>query len=101
MPLLHRRKACRQKKMTKDFEVRLKTCREFDWKVQQAMKSFGNHPLSGEAHAVQPLSCFFLNHPADGEPDVNGMSLGEALASTRQGVYFTSIFSHFAFIGNQ
>jgi hypothetical protein len=39
-------------KNTKDFEVRLKTCREFNWKVQQATKSFGNYPLSGEAHAV-------------------------------------------------
>lgn len=85
-------------KKTKDFEVRLKTCREFNWTVQQVTKSFGNYPLSGEAHAVQPLS---RNHPADGEPDVNGMSFGEALATTRQGVYFTNIFSHFAFIGNQ
>jgi hypothetical protein len=43
----------------------------------------------------------FLNHTADGEPDVNGLSLGEALATSLQGVFFTNIFSHFAFIGNQ
>lgn len=36
--------------LAEEYEVRQKTCREFKWKVQQAMKSSGRYPLDGEVH---------------------------------------------------
>jgi hypothetical protein len=64
-------------------------------------EKFRQLPALGRGSRSITAELFFLNHPADGEPDVNGMSFGEALATTLHGVYFNSIFSHFAFIGNQ
>ena len=36
--------------LSHEFELRQKTCWEFKWKIQQAMKSSLNHPLQGEVH---------------------------------------------------
>ena len=36
--------------LSEKFELRQKTCWEFKWKVQQAMKSSGQHPLKGRVH---------------------------------------------------
>lgn len=36
--------------LAEEYEVRQKTCWEFKWKVQQAMKSSGRYPLDGEVH---------------------------------------------------
>ena len=35
---------------SEEYEIRQKTCWEFKWKIQQAMKSFGNYPLTGTVH---------------------------------------------------
>ena len=100
MPLLHRRKACRQKK-----DQRLRSAPEDLPGVRlegpTGYEKFRQLPALGRGSRGITAGLFFLNHLADGEPDVNGLSLGEALATTLQGVYFTNFFSHFAFIGNQ
>ena len=36
--------------LSEEYELRQKTCWEFKWKMQQAMKSSGNYPLAGEVH---------------------------------------------------
>jgi len=36
--------------LSKEFELRQKTCWEFKWKIQQAMSSSQQHPLAGEVH---------------------------------------------------
>lgn len=36
--------------LSEEYELRQKTCWEFKWKIQQAMKSSGNYPLTGEVH---------------------------------------------------
>jgi len=36
--------------LSKEFSLRQKTCWAFKWKIQQAMQSSGNYPLSGEVH---------------------------------------------------
>lgn len=49
-------KICARKKglstleLSREFGVRQKTCWLFKWKIQQAMRSEGNHPLTGEVH---------------------------------------------------
>lgn len=55
-------------------------------------EKFRQLPALGRGSCGITAELFFLNHLADCEPDVNGLSLGEALATTRQGVYFTNIF---------
>ncbi len=36
--------------LSEEYEIRQKTCLEFKWKIQQAMKSSGNYPLTGTVH---------------------------------------------------
>lgn len=36
--------------LSEEYEIRQKTCWEFKWKIQQAMKSSGNYPLNGTVH---------------------------------------------------
>lgn len=36
--------------LAEEFEIRQKTCWEFKWKIQQAMKSSHNYPLTGIVH---------------------------------------------------
>ena len=36
--------------LSEEYEIRQKTCWEFKWKIQQAMKSSGNYPLTGTVH---------------------------------------------------
>lgn len=36
--------------LSEEYELRQKTCWEFKWKIQQAMQSSGNYPLTGTVH---------------------------------------------------
>ena len=36
--------------ISKEFETRLMTCRKFEWKLHQAMKSSKHYPLAGKVH---------------------------------------------------
>ena len=42
-----KKKGMSSEELSKEFELRQKTCWEFKWKVQQAMRSSGNYPLTG------------------------------------------------------
>lgn len=54
-------KICARKKglssieLSKEFGLRQKTCWAFKWKLQQAMKSSRNYPLTGEVHVDECL----------------------------------------------
>jgi hypothetical protein len=60
-------KICTKKKgmssleLSHEFELRQPTCWEFKWKVQQAMQSSKQHPLTGEVHIDE----FFIGGPED------------------------------------
>jgi hypothetical protein len=41
--------------LSKEFELRQKTCWEFKWKIQQAMSSSRQYPLTGEVHVDEFL----------------------------------------------
>lgn len=41
--------------LSKEFGLRQKTCWNFKWKTQQAMRSSGKYPLFGEVHVVKTL----------------------------------------------
>ena len=45
-----KKKGMSSEELSKEFEQRQKTCWEFKWKVQQAMRSSGNYLLKGEVH---------------------------------------------------
>lgn len=45
-----KKKGMSSEELSEEYEVRQKTCWEFKWKIQQAMKSSGNYPLMGEVH---------------------------------------------------
>ena len=45
-----KKKGMSSEELSEEFEVRQKTCWEFKWKVQQAMKSSGRYPLKGIVH---------------------------------------------------
>ncbi len=45
-----RKKGLSTLELSKEFGLRQKTCWAFKWKIQQAMKSSGKHPLEGEVH---------------------------------------------------
>lgn len=53
--------------LSEEYEFRQKTCWEFKWEIQQAMKSFGNHPLTGTVYVDE----FYVG----GEEEVFGRSL--------------------------
>lgn len=45
-----RKKGLSTMELSKEFGLRQKTCWAFKWKIQQAMKSSGRYPLTGEVH---------------------------------------------------
>ena len=45
-----KKKGMSSEELSEEYELRQKTCWEFKWKIQQAMKSSGKHPLTGEVH---------------------------------------------------
>ena len=45
-----KKKGMSSEELSEEFELRQKTCWEFKWKVQQAMKSSGRYPLQGTVH---------------------------------------------------
>jgi ISXO2-like transposase domain/Transposase zinc-ribbon domain len=56
--------------ISREFELRQKTCWEFKWKIQQAMESSLNHPLRGTIHVDE----FFVGGP---EEQKRGRSKGK------------------------
>jgi ISXO2-like transposase domain len=48
--------------LSKEFELRQKTCWEFKWKIQQAMQSSKQYKLTGEVHVDE----FFIGGPEEG-----------------------------------
>lgn len=71
--------------LSKEFELRQKTCWEFKWKIQQAMQSSRKYPLEGEIHVDE----FYMGGP---EEEKRGRSKGEkrlvvvALEKVKDGV---------------
>jgi hypothetical protein len=71
--------------LSKEFELRQKTCWEFKWKIQQAMQSSKQHKLTGEVHIDE----FYIGGPEEG---MRGRSNGQkrlvllALEKIRDGV---------------
>ena len=45
-----KKKGMSSMELSEEYEIRQKTCWEFKWKIQQAMKSSGNYPLTGTVH---------------------------------------------------
>lgn len=45
-----KKKGMSSEELSEEYEVRQKTCWEFKWKIQQAMRSSGKYPLGGEVH---------------------------------------------------
>lgn len=56
--------------LSKEFELRQKTCWEFKWKIQQAMQSSKQYKLTGEVHVDE----FFIGGP---EEEKRGRSKGK------------------------
>jgi transposase-like protein len=48
--------------LSEEFALHQKTCWEFKWKVQQAMKSSGHYPLQGTVHVDE----FYVGGPEEG-----------------------------------
>ena len=71
--------------LSKEFELRQKTCWEFKWKIQQAMQSSKQYKLAGEVHVDE----FFIGGP---EEQKRGRSKGKkrlvilALEKVKDGV---------------
>lgn len=71
--------------LSKEFELRQKTCWEFKWKIQQAMQSSKQYKLAGEVHVDE----FFIGGP---EEQKRGRSKGKkrlvliALEKVKEGV---------------
>ena len=71
--------------LSKEFELRQKTCWEFKWKIQQAMQSSKQYKLAGEVHVDE----FFIGGP---EEEKRGRSKGKkrlvilALEKVKDGV---------------
>ena len=71
--------------LSKEFEIRQKTCWEFKWKIQQAMQSSKQYQLTGEVHVDE----FFIGGP---EEEKRGRSKGKkrqvilALEKVKDGV---------------
>lgn len=49
--------------LSHEFDLRQKTCWEFKWKIQQAMRSSKQHPLSGTVHVDE----FFVGENEEGQ----------------------------------
>lgn len=56
--------------LSREFELRQKTCWSFKWKIQQAMQSSKQNPLTGEVHVDE----FYIGQPEEQKP---GRSKGE------------------------
>jgi transposase-like protein len=56
--------------LSREFELRQKTCWVFKWKIQQAMQSSKQNPLTGEVHVDE----FYIGQP---EEQKRGRSKGE------------------------
>jgi hypothetical protein len=71
--------------LSREFELRQKTCWSFKWKIQQAMQSSKQNPLSGEVYVDE----FYIGQP---EEQKRGRSKGEkrlvvvALEKVKDGV---------------
>jgi hypothetical protein len=50
--------------LSREFELRQKTCWEFKWKIQQAMQSSKLYPISGMVHVDE----FYIGGPEEGKP---------------------------------
>ena len=84
--------------LSHEFELRQPTCWEFKWKIQQAMQSSKQNPLSGEVHIDE----FFIGGP---EEQKRGRSKGNkrlvivALEKVKDGVgrAYAQIIEHASF----
>lgn len=56
--------------LSREFELRQKTCWEFKWKIQQAMQSSKLHPINGIVHVDE----FYIGGPEEGK---QGRSKGD------------------------
>lgn len=56
------KKGMSSEELSEEYELRQKTCWEFKWKIQQAMQSSGNHPLTGKVHVDE----FFVGGAEEG-----------------------------------
>jgi len=65
-----RKKGISTLELSREFGLRQKTCWAFKWKIQQAMQSSGNYPLSGEIHVDE----FVIGGP---EEKMKGRSHGK------------------------
>jgi hypothetical protein len=50
--------------LSREFELRQKTCWEFKWKIQQAMQSSKSHPINEIVHVDE----FYIGGPEEGKP---------------------------------
>ena len=57
-----KKKGMSSEELSEEYELRQKTCWEFKWKIQQAMQSSGNHPLTGKVHVDE----FFVGGAEEG-----------------------------------
>lgn len=57
-----KKKGMSSEELSEEYELRQKTCWEFKWKIQQAMQSSGNYPLTGEVHVDE----FFVGGAEEG-----------------------------------
>ena len=57
-----KKKGMSSEELSEEYELRQKTCWEFKWKIQQAMQSSGNYPLTGKVHVDE----FFVGGAEEG-----------------------------------
>ena len=57
-----KKKGMSSEELSEEYELRQKTCWEFKWKIQQAMQSSGNYPLTGKVHVDE----FFVGGTEEG-----------------------------------
>ena len=57
-----KKKGMSSEELSEEYELRQKTCWEFKWKIQQAMQSYGNYPLTGKVHVDE----FFVGGAEEG-----------------------------------
>ena len=57
-----KKKGMSSEELSEEYELRQKNCWEFKWKIQQAMQSSGNYPLTGKVHVDE----FFVGGAEEG-----------------------------------
>ena len=57
-----KKKGMSSEELSEEYELRQKICWEFKWKIQQAMQSSGNYPLTGKVHVDE----FFVGGAEEG-----------------------------------